>query len=61
MYQKTYTVEQVVEILSQHDVALSIDHIEWLIKNDILHSIDFYHVSADSLSQYLKNEYEIIL
>lgn len=56
-----YTPEQIVDILLQHNVWCDIDYIEWLIKNDVLMSIDFYHVSADSLRRYLKNEHNINL
>lgn len=54
-----YTVEQIISILAQHDIPCTVEHIECLIKNDVLHSTDFYHVSEDSLREYLKTEYNI--
>lgn len=50
-----YTPKQVVNKISNFDIECDIEHIYYLMHNDVLHSLDDYHISAESVNQYINS------
>ena len=53
---KFYTPTQVVDKILDLGVECDIEDIYFLMHNDVLRSLDDYHITAESVNQYLKNQ-----
>ena len=53
---KFYTPTQVVDKVLDLGVECDIEHIYYLMHNDVLRSLDDYHITAESVNEYLKNQ-----
>ena len=53
---KFYTPSQVVDKILDFGIECDIEDIYFLMHNDVLLSLDDYHITAESVNQYLKTQ-----